>query len=150
MGWQWHQQDHMQIICTLLQTDNHTSTSSINILQARCSFCHPTKNNNKTIYTHVQLVLEVRNCRGNDNNNDNENLLNDDSHRVFSTIIMLSQCRLVTCKQETFEIMLKYVTVIWEAVPDGWASYNKTQSVICKQFDQWDNKLVTVSGSERE
>jgi len=26
MGWQWHQLDHMQIICTLLQTDNHGST----------------------------------------------------------------------------------------------------------------------------
>jgi len=29
MGWQWHQLDHMQISCTLLQTDNHTSTSSL-------------------------------------------------------------------------------------------------------------------------
>jgi len=28
MGWQWHQLDNMQIICTSLQTDNHTSTSS--------------------------------------------------------------------------------------------------------------------------
>jgi len=27
MGWQWHQLDHMQIICTVLQTDNHASTS---------------------------------------------------------------------------------------------------------------------------
>jgi len=27
MGWQWHQLDHTQIICTLLQTDNHASTS---------------------------------------------------------------------------------------------------------------------------
>jgi len=27
-GWQWHQVDHMQIICTLLQTD--ASTSSLN------------------------------------------------------------------------------------------------------------------------
>ena len=27
MGWQWHQVDHMQIICTSLQTDNHPSTS---------------------------------------------------------------------------------------------------------------------------
>jgi len=27
-GWQWHQLDHMQIICTSLQTDNHASTSS--------------------------------------------------------------------------------------------------------------------------
>ena len=25
MGWQWHQLDHMQIICTLLQTDKHAS-----------------------------------------------------------------------------------------------------------------------------
>jgi len=29
MGWQWHQPDRMQIICTLVQTDNHASTSSI-------------------------------------------------------------------------------------------------------------------------
>jgi len=28
MGWQWHLLGHRQIICTLLQTDNHTSTSS--------------------------------------------------------------------------------------------------------------------------
>ena len=27
-GWQWHQLDHMQTICTSLQTDNHTNTSS--------------------------------------------------------------------------------------------------------------------------
>jgi len=29
MGWQWHQLDYMQIICTLLQTDNHVSTSPL-------------------------------------------------------------------------------------------------------------------------
>jgi len=29
MRWQWHQLNHTQIICTSLQTDNHTSTSSI-------------------------------------------------------------------------------------------------------------------------
>jgi len=33
MGWQWHQLDHMQIICTSLQTDNHASTSSLNFLE---------------------------------------------------------------------------------------------------------------------
>ena len=27
MGWQWHQMDHMQIICASLQTDNYVSTS---------------------------------------------------------------------------------------------------------------------------
>jgi len=29
MGWQWHQLDHMQIICTSLETDNLASTSSL-------------------------------------------------------------------------------------------------------------------------
>jgi len=29
MGWQWHQLDHMQIVCTSLQTDNHASTSPL-------------------------------------------------------------------------------------------------------------------------
>jgi len=28
-GWQWHQLDHMQDICILLQKDNHASTSSL-------------------------------------------------------------------------------------------------------------------------
>jgi len=26
IGWQWHQVDRMQIICTLLNTDNHIIT----------------------------------------------------------------------------------------------------------------------------
>jgi len=26
-GWQWHQRDNMQIICTSVQTDNHASTA---------------------------------------------------------------------------------------------------------------------------
>jgi len=34
MGWQWHQLDHMQIICTSLQTDNRSSNSPL-------SFCRP-------------------------------------------------------------------------------------------------------------
>ena len=29
-GIQWHQLDHMQTICTSLETDNHTDTSSLN------------------------------------------------------------------------------------------------------------------------
>jgi len=42
MGWQWHQLDHMQIICTSLQTDNHASTSPLRFLQAGCPSCHET------------------------------------------------------------------------------------------------------------
>jgi len=33
MGWQWHQLDHMQIIYTSLQTDNHASTLSLNFFR---------------------------------------------------------------------------------------------------------------------
>jgi len=39
-GWQRHQLDHKQIICTSLKKDNHASTSSLNFLQAGCtSWC---------------------------------------------------------------------------------------------------------------
>jgi len=36
MGWQWHQLDHMLIICTLLQTDNHASTSPLSFGMVIC------------------------------------------------------------------------------------------------------------------
>jgi len=66
MGWQWHQLDHMQIICTSLQTDNHTSTSPLRFLQAGYPSCHPTKRvkslktNGKTNYKlkkHYPIIL---------------------------------------------------------------------------------------------
>jgi len=34
MEWQWHQLDHMQIICTSLQTDNHTSISTLSFYRS--------------------------------------------------------------------------------------------------------------------
>jgi len=37
VGWQKHQLNHRQIIYTLLQTDNHTSTLSLNFLLVGCS-----------------------------------------------------------------------------------------------------------------
>jgi len=40
--WQWNQLGHMQV-CTLLQTDNHTSIPSLCFLQAGCPSCRPTK-----------------------------------------------------------------------------------------------------------
>jgi len=39
MGWQWHQLDHMQIICTWLQTHNHASTQ---FSQGGCPSCRRT------------------------------------------------------------------------------------------------------------
>jgi len=38
LGWQWHQLDHMQTICTSLQTDNHHS-----IFTGRMLFLTPNK-----------------------------------------------------------------------------------------------------------
>jgi len=42
-GWQWHQLDHMQISCTSLQTDNHTSTSSLNFFTGWMLFLMPSQ-----------------------------------------------------------------------------------------------------------
>ena len=39
--WQWHQVGHMQV-CTLFQTDNHTSTPPLCFLHAGCPSCRPT------------------------------------------------------------------------------------------------------------
>jgi len=43
--WHWHQLGHMQV-CTLLQTDNHSS-----FLHAGCPSCHPT-NSVKALKAH--------------------------------------------------------------------------------------------------
>jgi len=40
MGWQWHQLDCKQIICTSLQTDNHACTSPLSFY--RWPSCRPT------------------------------------------------------------------------------------------------------------
>jgi len=42
LGWQGHQLDHMQTICTSLQTENYTNTPSLQFLQAGCSSWRPT------------------------------------------------------------------------------------------------------------
>jgi len=39
--WQSHQLSHMQV-CSLLLTDNHTSTPTLSFLLAGCPSCHPT------------------------------------------------------------------------------------------------------------
>ena len=58
MGWQWHQLDHMQIICTSLQTDNHASTSPLNFTQARCPSCHLTNSIKALKAIVVPVVLQ--------------------------------------------------------------------------------------------
>ena len=39
MGWQWHQPDHMQIICTSLQTDNRDEFGVKLIMRQKRVWC---------------------------------------------------------------------------------------------------------------
>jgi len=55
MGLQWHQLDHMQIICTTLQTDNHVSTPLLILLRARCSSWRPT-NSVKALHKKQKII----------------------------------------------------------------------------------------------
>ena len=55
MEWQWHQLNHMQIICTSLQTDNMPAPHHSIFLQARCPACHPT-NSVKALKAVMQAI----------------------------------------------------------------------------------------------
>jgi len=48
MGWQWHQLDHMQIICISLQTDNHAKTSSLKCFTGQMLFLTPNQQRQST------------------------------------------------------------------------------------------------------
>jgi len=45
--WQWHQLGHMQV-CTLLQTDNHASTSPLCFFTGRMPFLQPNQQRQST------------------------------------------------------------------------------------------------------
>jgi len=56
--WQWNQLGHMQV-CTLLQTDNHASTSLLSFLQARCPSCRPT-NSVKALKAQILILKKLQ------------------------------------------------------------------------------------------
>jgi len=56
IGWQWNQLNHMQIICTSLQTDNHASNSSLNFFTDKMLFQMPNQS------TEGNLVLREDQC----------------------------------------------------------------------------------------
>ena len=55
--WQWHQLGHM-LVCTLLQTNNHTSTQPLSFLQARCTFCRPT-NSVRALKVSLHYIVSI-------------------------------------------------------------------------------------------
>ena len=48
IGWQWHQLDHMHIICTSLQTDDDASTSSLSFFIGQMPFLPPNQQRQST------------------------------------------------------------------------------------------------------
>jgi len=66
-GWQLHQLDHMQIICTSLQTDNHASTSLLIFFTGRMLFLTPNQQRQSTegrLTANVQASLMSIQCNG--------------------------------------------------------------------------------------
>ena len=60
---QWHQLDHMQAICSSLQTDNHTNTSSIQFLLFLTSNqqCQSTEGNATLLTKHQKNITHEPN-----------------------------------------------------------------------------------------
>jgi len=48
MGWQWHQLDHMQTICTTLQTGDHASMSALNFFYTPDALLTPNQQRQST------------------------------------------------------------------------------------------------------
>jgi len=58
MGWQWHQLDHMQIICISLQTHNHTSTSPLSFYGPDAlPASHPTPSKFRMIFCMLPVAV---------------------------------------------------------------------------------------------
>ena len=58
---QWHQLDHMQTICTTLQTDNYTNISSLNFYTPDALPEAPT-NSVRALKAHIQYETATQ-CR---------------------------------------------------------------------------------------
>ena len=63
MGWQWHQLNHMQIIYTSLQTDNHASTLSLHIFTGWMPFLPANQQRQstegKTICIQISVIFHM-------------------------------------------------------------------------------------------
>jgi len=124
MGWQWHQLNRMQIICTLLQTDNHTSTSPLKFLQARCSSCHPT-NSVKALKAADRAIC---------------------THLTHSHCLAIQKVAPVTHRIRGFEGQLK-VDISFAATTKNNAKSNIGPSARTKYYTESESRLSGVSGN---
>jgi len=58
MGWQWHQLHNIQIICTLIETDNCASTSKMNFFTGQMFFLTPSQQHQSTGGNFLRLKEE--------------------------------------------------------------------------------------------
>jgi len=56
MGWQWYQLDHMQIICTSLQIDNHAITSPVSFYRPDALPARPLPNQQRQSTESIKLL----------------------------------------------------------------------------------------------
>jgi len=65
MGWQWHQLDHMQIICTLQQTDTSLVTQFFThwmLFLTSNQHYESTEGNKMVIYWFVNMSFKPQGC----------------------------------------------------------------------------------------
>ena len=67
MGWQWHQLDHMQIICTSLQTDNDYITSPLIFYRLDAFLAQNSNPLNTTQFSRNTISLSTTYCSFNVN-----------------------------------------------------------------------------------
>ena len=75
--WQWHQLGHVQVCCTLLQTDNHASTPPLSFFTGRMPFLPPNQQRQS-------IEGRIHNSQSTQNNSQTEN-----SNITTSALLML-------------------------------------------------------------
>jgi len=96
MGLQWHQLDHRQIICTLLQTSNHASTSPLSFyrpdaLPAANKQHQSTEGivyNLRRNLAHVEMAQWTGDHEGDDSDDDD-----DEYGQLFAGLTCTSACQ---------------------------------------------------------
>jgi len=96
--WQWHRLDHMQIVCTSLQTVIHASVTALNFLQAWCS-SDPNQQRQSTEGEHFFKYL---NC-----------YLRQGGYVVV--VVCLFFCLLAILRKNSELILLEIFREVWQA-----------------------------------
>ena len=112
--WQWHQLGHMQV-CTSLQTDNHTSTPPLSLLQAGCPSCRPTN----SIKALKAIIFQIPGTKS--------------SVFCFTSLLLGSYLLLVHLLESTITYTHNCLTALFVGLPK--TEWWDTRVVICLERD---------------